>query len=59
MLIDLIILVVIAIVAHWVITKFFPQPAQMVALVVVGIILLLWLLNILGVLGAVPSRLLK
>lgn len=37
-------IVVVGIVAHWLITKFLPAPAQMVALAIVGIILLLVLL---------------
>lgn len=59
MLIDLLILVLVGIVAYWVITKFFPAPATTIALAVVGIILLIWLLNILGVLSHVPSKLIN
>ena len=35
---------IVAYVAYWVITKFFPAPAQMPALAVVGLLLLLVLL---------------
>lgn len=59
MLIDIIVLIVIGLIAYWIITKFFPEPAKMIALCVVGVVLLLWLLKIAGVLGAVPSRLLN
>lgn len=56
MLIDLLILIVVAVVAYWLVTKFFPQPAQMIALLVAGVVLLIWLLQIAGV--ALPSKLL-
>lgn len=59
MLISLLILVVFAIIALWIIQNFFPEPIRMVALVIVGVICLFALLNILGVLGAVPARLIN
>lgn len=36
---------VVAYLAYWVITKFFPAPAQMPALAIVGLLLLLALLS--------------
>lgn len=59
MLIDIIILVIIGVIAYWIITTFFPEPIRMIALVVVGLGLLLWLLNIVGLLGHVPARLIN
>lgn len=34
-------LVVFALIAYWIIVKFFPEPAKMVALAIVGVICLL------------------
>jgi hypothetical protein len=60
MLISLLILVVVAILAYWIITQFFPEPARMIALLITGVILLFWLLNILGVVSSsIPSTLIK
>lgn len=36
---------VIAYLAHWTITRFFPAPAQMPALAIIGVLLLLVLLS--------------
>lgn len=58
MLIDIIILVIFGLIAYWIVTKFFPEPIQMVALAIVGLILLLGLLKIFGVVG-VSSRLIN
>jgi hypothetical protein len=46
MLISLLILVVFALLAYWVITTFFPEPIRMVALLVVGVICLIVLFEI-------------
>lgn len=62
MLISVILLLVFAIIAYWVITTFFPEPIRMVCLVVVGVICLFWLFNILavaGVTGPIPSKLIN
>lgn len=59
MLISLLILVVVALVAYWIITTFFPEPIRMVALVIVGVICLYALLQILGVVGAIPNKLIN
>lgn len=48
MLVDIIIIVIVAIAAYYLITTFFPAPIQTIALVVVGILLLLWLLKTVG-----------
>ncbi len=57
MLISIIILVVVGLLAYWIITTFFPEPIRMVALVIVGILLLIGLLNITGILGSSASKL--
>ena len=44
MLIFLVVFGVIAYVAYWIITKFFPEPAKIPALAIVGVILLIILL---------------
>ena len=44
-LVFLIIFSIVAYLAYWVITKFFPAPAQMPALAIVGLLLLLALLS--------------
>lgn len=44
LLIFLVVFAVVAYLAYWVITKFFPAPAQMPALAIVGVILLLVLI---------------
>lgn len=48
-LIDLLILLCIVVgigwVAHWLITTFFPEPIRMIALMVVGVLLLIFLLS--------------
>jgi hypothetical protein len=43
-LVTLVILAVIAFMAHWVITHFLPEPAKTPALAIVGVLLLLFLL---------------
>ena len=43
-LIFLVVFAVVAYLAWWVITKFFPAPAQMPALAIVGLLLLLYTL---------------
>lgn len=45
LLIFLVIFAVVAYLAYWVITKFFPPPAQMPALAIVGVVLLLVLIT--------------
>jgi len=44
-LVFLVVFAIIAYLAYWVITKFFPVPAQMPALAIVGLLLLLALLS--------------
>lgn len=51
MLVSLLILLVIAVVAYYIITKFFPGDIQWVALLIAGIVLLAWLLNMTGLIG--------
>jgi len=44
-LVFLVLFAIVAYLAYWVITKFFPAPAQMPALAIVGLLLLLGLLS--------------
>lgn len=39
--IAVLIIVCLGVLGHWVINKFFPEPARMIALAIVGVILLL------------------
>lgn len=41
LLIFVLLLVVVAYVAHWVVTKFFPSGAQLPVLAIIGVVLLL------------------
>jgi len=43
-LVFLVILAVVAYLAYWIITRFFPEPARTPALAIVGVILLLFVL---------------
>lgn len=60
MLIELLVLVVLALLAYWVIATFFPEPIRMIALLVVGVIVLIMLFTVLAPLVgvSVPSKLL-
>ena len=40
-----VVLIVIGLVAYWIITKFFPEPARMIALFIVGVLLLIVLIG--------------
>jgi hypothetical protein len=53
LLISILVLFLIAWLAYWVITTFFPEPVRMVALAIVGVILLLIILGMLT--GHVPT----
>lgn len=52
-LIALLFLFLLAFTAHWVISKFFPEPLRTVALAVVGVVLLIIILSYAG--GYLPT----
>lgn len=55
MIISLVILVIFAILAGWVIQTFFLEPLRMVLLVLVGVVVLVALVRLFGIIGPVTS----
>lgn len=56
-LVTLLIILIVGSVLYWVVSMIpLPQPFKNIAMVIVALILLVWMLNALGVVGATPWR---